>query len=625
MWGLVCLVSLPSAAEPWIDMDQDNGVVYFLFSSPARVERFDLSSGNFLASASLSGTPSAMAVDASGLYISFGQAVQRFNLNGTGGVHRLNSPATVQSLTLIDNFLIVQYNGDSFTSANKTTGAIIDSDSFFYEMVGLSVNTTLRRIFGRSAGVSPADIVQLDVNIDGTFGLQDDSVYHGDHDFASKTFTDASSTFVLDDSGTAYNSSDLLLAGSIAESIEHAVFIPGGFVVVRGDHYVAYDTNLLETGQYTPASNPAALAIDGTTVYGFRSITPSPGVAATSDDLTNFAPAAAPTPISGTGLNYSATAIESDGAGLIYLLASDEQMIFVWSSSVQGYVDTIPLRDSPQYMAYSQANNTIYLGYDTGKMTKVDLSAAYDEVPFANNPGNIIAIEAVDGFVFTSAQSTQDSNHYFRNYDATGALVDETDSGAEYSLEYVWDVNERRMYYLQDGSSPNDLNYMIINVNGTFGINGDSPYHGDFPFTHPIRVAPDGQTLVIGTGRIFDVNLDNTNFLSEDILDGLWFNGDLHTMHLEDTDSSRVQRWTGIAYAPDLSFVEIGTPRALFEVPEGLLLIRELGVTPQFTVLDSNLEKIFGPNAPLDWSWLLVCLAPLCVWGVYRSARKTLR
>ncbi len=617
--GFMSIMSGRSAAEQWVDMDRYNHVVYFLFSSPARIERFNLNTGAFYStSASLVGTPTAMAVDASGLYISFGQTVQRFNNDGTGGAHRLNSPASVQSLTLLGDHLIVQHSGDNFISTNKTTGAIIDSDSFFYSMTGLSADTSLRRIFGRSTGVSPADIVRLDVNLDGTFGVQNDSSYHGDHDFASATFSDSAGGIVLDNSGTAYMASNLDLAGSIAESFEHAAFIPSGVVVVRGNQFIAYDLNLLETGQYTPTRDPSAVAVNGNMVYGFFPVTGLKGVGVTSADLNDFEPAPAPAPISGTGLNYAADAIASDGAGLIYLMASAEQMIFVWSTSDQAYVDTIPLRDSPQYMTYSADNNTIYLGYDTGKMTQVDLSLPYDEVPFANNPGDINAILAIDDFVFASASSTQDSNYYYRTYDAAGSMIEETDSSTNFSLEYVWDPNTRRLYYLQDDSSPNDLNYMIINADGTFGANADSPYHGDFSFTHPIRVSPDGLRTVIGTGRIFDLNLNNVNFLPESILDGVWFNGWLHTLHASGGTDSRVQHWSGVNYAAGRVALQPGTPRALFIVPEGLLLVREFGVTPQFTIFDVNLDVIPGPSAPLNWWWTVVCIAPLAMWFVYR-------
>ncbi|MDQ5852588.1 MAG: hypothetical protein M3380_11075 [Chloroflexota bacterium] len=65
---------------PWIDSMESGGRAYFLFSSPARIERYDLNSQTWLPNITLAYTPTAFTVDAEGLYISFGRRTSRFAL-----------------------------------------------------------------------------------------------------------------------------------------------------------------------------------------------------------------------------------------------------------------------------------------------------------------------------------------------------------------------------------------------------------------------------------------------------------------------------------------------------------------------------------------------------------------
>src|SRR6266508_3824620 len=68
----------------WISSQERGGIAYFLFASPAKLERYALQSGTWLAPIALAATPTAFTVDADGLYISFGRSTSRFALDGSG-------------------------------------------------------------------------------------------------------------------------------------------------------------------------------------------------------------------------------------------------------------------------------------------------------------------------------------------------------------------------------------------------------------------------------------------------------------------------------------------------------------------------------------------------------------
>ncbi len=580
------------AAEPWVDKDEYGQAIYFAFTSPPRIERFYMDSGVFdPAPIALASAPSAVAVDASGIYVAYGQIVYHLDLNGANQTHRLNSPGAIQSLLLMGNYLLVHHTGDQFISADKTTGTILDIEDFWYTMQGLSIDTATKRVYGSFINGSPTDIVYFSVNGDGTFGAQLDSPFHGELRTGLGTFTSATTGFVLDTSGTAYTSS-LQLAGSVAGTFLDAAFSGTQTVLARGNHIMKFDSQFRETGVYTPPHAPAGVAVNGGVVFSFYAQAAGAGVGVDGVFLTAIEPTPPADVIDPTGLLYYPDKIVRDSGGLIYLLDAFDRMVFVWSAAVQDYVNVIPLTGSPDYMEYVSAHDALYFGFVSGKITAVDLGGPQRDVSFANTPNRLMGLGGADNWVFAANGNDASPGRFNYIHDATGVMTDGSATSAVYSDEYIWDQSLRRMYYLQDGYSPNDLNYAEINPDGTFGAFRDSPYHGDFSFSHPIRVSPAGDRILIGTGRIFDSAMTVVNTLPESLFDAAWLNGVLYTLHDDGAGNSRVQRWDGTNYAPGASAVEFGTPLALIAVPEGLVVITQYLGSPTFTLLDAALVAI---------------------------------
>ncbi len=80
-------------------------------------------------------------------------------------------------------------------------------------------------------------------------------------------------------------------------------------------------------------------------------------------------------------------------------------------------------------------------------------------------------------------------------YSPEGVLISWEDWNY-HSYEYVWSAANRRMYHLRDGTSPNDLLWEEIDINGVLGLQEDSPYHSIAGISHPIWVFI--QTYTIG-------------------------------------------------------------------------------------------------------------------------------
>jgi len=148
------------------------------------------------------------------------------------------------------------------------------------------------------------------------------------------------------------------------------------------------------------------------------------------------------------------------------------------------------------------------------------------------------------------------------------------------------------MYHLQDGFSPNDLHWEYINESGIFGDSRDSPYHDSTGIQHPIRVAPDGSVVILGSGRVYDaITLVHTHTLSNTISDATWIGNNLFTLR-DFEGASQVQKWDA-DYSVQAALKLEGTPIRVFAVSEGLLVITHFLGKPWFWILDSNLNVVY--------------------------------
>ena len=90
-----------------------NNIGYFLRTDTPRIERYDITNETWLSPVNLvgaTGTPTAELVDADGIYVSYGPAVYRYNLDGTGQTHLLNSTDNVIAIHSDGNLLFLNHS-----------------------------------------------------------------------------------------------------------------------------------------------------------------------------------------------------------------------------------------------------------------------------------------------------------------------------------------------------------------------------------------------------------------------------------------------------------------------------------------------------------------------------------
>jgi Thrombospondin type 3 repeat len=579
---VICLLLLAwlgvgcDGPRQWLASSANDGIAYFLYDD-ALLERYDLDAEAWLPPIALSGTPTGFAVDDDGIYVAFGRRVSRLSLDGQTEVPLENTTADVRFLATDGNLLFLFGSYTPILSVDKFSGDRLGSTDPFYSMIGISVSRSTNRLVGRSSNVSPSDIVSIGYDDAGVFSSQIDSPYHGDYPGASRTWMFPDGARVVDDSGIIYFTNDLRFSGALGGLIEDLAFYGELPIVLRGDTLYAYDNTFVEAGRLALDVAPSQIYVHGDTVYAFTGVEGATDVIAVP--IADIGPVEPGLPIDATGLAYTPDQIVLGTDDIVYLLSSQHLSVFRWSVGEQRYLDAIPLAEAPESMAYSATNQALYLAYPSGRLTRIDVVALDGEHSFAQATGNPCGLATAGAYVFTCDPSGAWISHF--TYGPTGNLVASEDWNY-FSSEYIWSAANQRMYFFRDDTSPNDLIWEQIGADGTIGTQKDSPYHGSYGFQHPIRVAPDGSVVVLGSGRIYDaISLAEIDSLSNDVLDAVWLNGQLATLRQFES-LSQVQLWNG-SYDLTGNIRALGTPLRVFPLDAEFLIISSVQGVPRFT------------------------------------------
>jgi hypothetical protein len=595
--------SAPPLVGTWIAAERLGNVAYFLFANPARIERYDLGQAKWLSSISLARTPTAFRPDGTGLYVAFGKSVSRFDLEGTSETSIITVDQTVTALFVRSGMLYVFYPDtyvySKFKSIRLSDNVVLDTKSYIYAMTkagSLSMAPTTKKIFGRDSGSSPADIHAVDLNDDGTFGEQRDSPYHGDYPDANRTFVSPDEKLVIEDSGVAYHVLDLTYAGALGSSFDDLAFADdGSLVVLQGNHLIACDQKLTETGRLALSSAASRIFVSGQTVAAFTP--PSASGQSTTVVRVNFdrfAPRTACPAVSADGLTYTPSDIILGGDNIVYLLSRAHANVFRWSVGESRYLEPLPMFGAPNFIAMSADASILYSAYADQHITQLNTTTGVERL-FYSTAQRILGMARAGEYLFFNDAASPWTSYY--TVDAAGNLLDRR-AWSEQSRSFVWSEVKHRLYHFRDDTSPNDLIFTEINVDGTFGTYKDSPYHGDIATRYPIRVSPNGGTVLLGSGAFFDTDtLTKNNALPTTIDDATWLGTRLYTAR-ETVDGIRIERWGGNNYGLDAAGVISGRLLRLFSLgTDGLLAIVMRDGAPAFVKLDADLTGI-SPVSP---------------------------
>lgn len=598
---------------------EHDGIGYFLQVGDPGFARYDIQNEQWLPRLDLSnatGSPSAAHIDDDGIYVAYGRAVYRYDLNGSSDTHLINANDNVHALHTDGDILFANHSAGLYTryiSINKVDNQVVDTINDYLDTTyGTSIAPEQNRIYGRSRGTSPADITFVSYTDDGRFQQNGDSRYHGDYPSASQVWLFDDGQRLVDSSGTIYSTS-LNYLSSFQSQVVDVDFVGGEIpIVLSGPSLTAYGLNLLPAGSadltyaatdlFVNDENAMAFSIDPTASQGWRVEIVS---------LTSLDTPEPGEPLNPDGLSFTPSRVELTNDGVALLFSPENLSVFRYDTITQSWGETIPLVDFPEFGTYSAETNTIYHAYSTGLLRKIDLNADEPtEEVFATLPQAPLGLATAGEFLFAVDPSGAWVSHYTFAPDGTQISAVEWNYRSQ---EYVWSEVNQKMYFFRDDTSPNDLLSEDIRADGSIGDKRDSPLHSSGGFRHPIRVAPNGSVVVLGSGLIHDANtLERlAQSLVNPVDDVTWLGDEAYSIRtLAGTSSSQIQRWSSATWGLTKSTQLEGQPISLKTVgPDRLLAITlDSDERPVLTLYDDNLDIVVsgapiadaGPDVTID-------------------------
>lgn len=111
-------------------MQQHQNVVYFLFSNPDRLERYDLDSQMWLSDIALKEVATAFWVDDDGIFVAYDRRLSQYDLQGINESHIGNTLRTILWIQSRGHLLYFGY-GASITTYDKSQGVEVDTMGYF--------------------------------------------------------------------------------------------------------------------------------------------------------------------------------------------------------------------------------------------------------------------------------------------------------------------------------------------------------------------------------------------------------------------------------------------------------------------------------------------------------------
>jgi hypothetical protein len=555
-------------------------VVFFAVGDT--IKRFDMTTSLWLTDTVTNDIITSFSADDTGVYIAHDRALYKYFTNGGPRVFFTNTASTIIEIKVFNNFIVYTI-GSVATSLNKATGIFIDQGSTRYRAQGLVVQAGNNKMFGRSQGVGPSDIVSIEFDSTGNHITANDSPYHGDYPGSTRVYGLPDESRIVDGAGIVYHSGDLTYGGSLAGVVSHVAFYGNLPIVLRDENLISYSNTFIETGTYTPTVLPDLFYVFNEKIFAFNYITNDVNVE--TYDIALLTPDVPGEPVSPIGLIYAPDHIDYDGDDDLYILHRNSLTIFKYNISTKQYVDGIALLEAPLFMAFSQENNRIYLAYASGKITQINPDAVVvQEQGFVNSPQQPCGMTSLGELILICDPSGAWVSHFI--YASDGNLKSQEDWNY-FSEVYKWSKVNRKVYHFRDHSSPNDLIWEDVDVDGIIGQQQDSPYHGGVDWLKPLCVNPDGSNVLTGNGVFYDsITLAESSFLSNNIRGCAWNEGVFYSLS-NDTQSTELQFWSP-TYENTGVRTYAGAPIDLMNVlGDSLLIISDVAGVPTFNLYNN--------------------------------------
>lgn len=575
--------SVTPTTTVWNQRRLHAGVLYFLDNASTRLRRYDFATSTWLSDIAINGAADAFDVDATGIYVKFSNRVERVALDGSGSVVVPAVTAPLPYIEVAGNVLLMG-DQDHVYAYNKMTGALAGSHFAYYTMGGTSTIELEGRLYGVTQGVSPPDVVEVEFDpATGAVTNYFDSPFHGDYPIGDKNFAREAGGLMINSSGVVYASNTLGYLGSLGGAVQAVAFVDDRFVVMRGGQLAVFTNSVHELGEIAAPPGLQDIVAYAGSVYAIsgsiNALTIAPlGIDAIAQPAP---PPARPWEVAAPKADF----ILGDGSDVI-LFSQSEHAAYTFNPQTWSHAGATSVHPGPLQAAYSHVNNTVYAAYAGGAIYAFPRAASDTAGWFAATASSSLGLAAAGEYVFAVDPSGAWVSHY--TFGPAGSLLSSVDWNY-YSRQYEWDPVLRRMYFFRDDTSPNDLHWEQIGLDGSIVAEGESPYHGEVIAATPIRVSPDGSRIILGSGQVFESGgLTFAGNLNAPVVDIGWLNGDVYAISLD--SPARLRRYNG-AYQVIQSGRVRGTPRRLLASSNGFVYVADVGASTILGRLDGFLSK----------------------------------
>jgi len=574
---LITISVLPvSSLAAFVANQEYENVVYFLFSTPNKIVRYDMASNIFLDDIPLKNVPTAFTVSNGKIYVSFHRELYEIDLATSQSQFIRNTSTDIHHVVTVNDYLYyVANNNPNITVIKATDFTLVETRKSSYNGTGFVSSDLQSSYYYRTS----SNLRKVTLAADGT--IQSDKNSQHNYPSANQLYLNTSENKIYDNAGIVYFAVELTYAGSLAGPVDALTFLGDNPIALRGNQLVLYNETEIEQGQIILDQAPNAIAAYENSVFNF--LIENNSVQVSIKDVSSFELPQLGEPVDPVGLAYQPDFYEHDDADIMYLIDRETMSAFRWSSVQEKYLASWPLTNPPKWATFSLNHNRLYLGYESGKITYFDPSQESPiETHFVNLATGVRGLLTAGDYLFAAdALRSQSSRHSF---DVNGTLIDSKE-WRETGTQYAWNPLTNRIYHTRDRSYPNDIRWTELDqATGNFGLNSRYPYHSDtLRASYPIIVSDNGQYLLNGGGQIIDAQtLTMLSSLSNDIADGVWINDDLISIK---KGQPSVQFWSE-NYELNSDFALNALKARVFNLNGQLMLVQELSSGPTFSVFD---------------------------------------
>ena len=240
---------------------------------------------------------------------------------------------------------------------------------------------------------------------------------------------------------------------------------------------------------------------------------------------------------------YVPDKVEIDVDGVVYLFSSENRRVFRWDATAAAHLNPIWvgsrkwLEDTiPTLMTYHPGHSRLYFGYPDGDVSFVGIAGGNEQrLATLSLPVGGLA----DAGNYLMAFGREDVEGSANSLDSAGTLVSVLD-GMYWSSAYAWNPALDRLYHFRDAYQDNYLMAKVVNqTTGVINYTAAPVNDETIEITGPIRISNDGNSVLIGSGNIFNADDLTPQFaLAESLTDGTWLaDGRLVTIRADAADT----------------------------------------------------------------------------------------